>query len=395
MQVIILADRMGQEMAPMDQRYPPALLPLVGRSVLERNLDLLADTPDIQAACLLYGRSSESFRAMFNRSDRWGMPIELYPVIGERDPREHLLRLGGNVMYPCLVVRGDILLHPDWIKAPGKDAPVVVARGPEDLNLIRLRWSELREERTLSPCLLASLSDYHQLTMDILQRQTPVAPHGTEILDRLWGSAGTATPDTSVLEQGFMGAVAHVERGAWLTGHCSLETGCYLEEGAELENMVVMPYSHVGGVQRLKNGIYYEGQLLDPKLGYWFKDRRQAGTLVLRGVAFKPQHRPGKSERLLSALLWVMVLPLAGKTRALRGELAKVVGQQQRLFGPNIEHTPAILGYAARVTRGVFIGPKRCLRPDIVADCIDAIRLTEYPKLRQVLLRMVSLKRGH
>ncbi|MCM2130918.1 hypothetical protein [Larsenimonas rhizosphaerae] len=385
MQVVILADRMGQEMAPMDQRYPPALLPLAGRSILERNLDMLADHPDVQTATVLYGRSPEWFRAVCHQDDRWGIPIRLYPVIGEREPREHMLRLGGRIVYPCLVVRGDVLLEREWIDHPVLHAPVVIARGPQDPALNRLRWSALRENLMLGPSLLASLSHYHELTMSVLSTSQPVAPHGTLILDGLWGSAGTATPDISVLDHGFMGPVSHVEKGAWLHSRCVLETGCYVEEGAELEDVIIMPFTHVNGAQRLKNGIFFEGTLLDSNLGYWKKDRRQAGTLVTRGVSFTPPHRPSHTERAIGGVL-AMCYGLTGRFgREKYKALMEVARGEQRLIGPVPSKSPELLGYAARVTRGVFTAPVRRRSPDPIADCIDSIHLSEKPRLRNAL----------
>ena len=65
--------------------------------------------------------------------------------------------------------------------------------------------------------------------------------------------------------------------------------------------------------------------------------------------------------------------------------LMEVARGEQRLIGPVPSKSPELLGYAARVTRGVFTAPARRRTPDPIADCIDSIHLSEKPRLRNAL----------
>ena len=108
MHVILLADRLGQEVAPIDRRYSPALLPIAGRSVLERNLDLLVGR-GVTHISLIIARDPEWFRARIADGSRWGIDLDILPMPGERDPREQIKRLGAMAALPAPVLRADVL----------------------------------------------------------------------------------------------------------------------------------------------------------------------------------------------------------------------------------------------------------------------------------------------
>ena len=64
MRTIILADRLGHELFPLTDRTCPALLPVAGKSVLEHNLDMLANA-GIKRAVIVIGSFADQVRTQF------------------------------------------------------------------------------------------------------------------------------------------------------------------------------------------------------------------------------------------------------------------------------------------------------------------------------------------
>ena len=319
MHVILLADRLGQEVAPIDRRYSPALLPIAGRSVLERNLDLLVGR-GVTHISLIIARDPEWFRARIADGSRWGIDLDILPMPGERDPREQIKRLGAMAALPAPVLRADVLLMPEWFKddsltiseqAMASGAPVCHPASVADPSLARLHWPELRDNAQLGPALLASLSHYHALVMQALDADdSGLTPHGErgvlpgeQDLHHVYYAAGATRLDESRLTGGFAGITTHVEPGVLLKGHCCLEQGSYVEEGAMLEDCVILPFTRVHGGQQVNAGILFEGEALDRTAPHWLKDRRQAGAASQRGVAYRNPARPEWQERILAALI--------------------------------------------------------------------------------------------
>ncbi|HBJ28568.1 hypothetical protein, partial [Cobetia sp.] len=329
MHVILLADRLGQEVAPIDRRYSPALLPIAGRSVLERNLDLLVGR-GVTHISLIIARDPEWFRARIADGSRWGIDLDILPMPGERDPREQIKRLGAMAALPAPVLRADVLLMPEWFKddslaiseqAMASGAPVCHPASVADPSLARLQWPELRDNAQLGPALMASLSHYHALVMQALDADdSGLTPHGErgvlpgeQDLHHVYYAAGATRLDESRLTGGFAGITTHVEPGVLLKGHCCLEQGSYVEEGAMLEDCVILPFTRVHGGQQVNAGILFEGEALDRTAPHWLKDRRQAGAASQRGVAYRNPARPEWQERILAALITLATRPFGSR----------------------------------------------------------------------------------
>ncbi|MCO7232122.1 hypothetical protein [Cobetia sp. Dlab-2-AX] len=401
MHVILLADRLGQEVAPIDRRYSPALLPIAGRSVLERNLDLLVGR-GVTHISLIIARDPEWFRARIADGSRWGIDLDILPMPGERDPREQIKRLGAMAALPAPVLRADVLLVPEWFKddslaiseqAMASGAPVCHPASVADPTLDRLHWPELRDNPQLGPALLASLSHYHTLVMQALDAaDSGLTPHGErgvlpgeQDLHHVYYAAGATRLDESRLTGGFAGITTHVEPGVLLKGQCCLEQGSYVEEGAMLEDCVILPFTRVHGGQQVNAGILFEGEALDGTAPHWFKDRRQAGAASQRGVAYRNPARPEWQERILAALISLATRPFGSRYKELRHRLRQVQDSRMRLFGALPERSPPPLDRVGISSAGAIQPPDWRATPDAFAATLEAIQVGQTPGLRSAL----------
>ncbi|MGS0466778.1 hypothetical protein ACU8V3_06120 [Cobetia marina] len=401
MHVILLADRLGQEIAPIDRRYSPALLPIAGRSVLERNLDLLVGR-GVTHISLIIARDPEWFRARLADGSRWGIELDILPMPGQRDPREQLKRLGAMAALPAPVLRADVLLMPEWFMPDSLDiselamtleAPLCLPSSLKDPALGRLHWRDVRDNSRLGPALLGSLSHYHALVMQALATDdTRLSPHGErgvlpgeQDLHHVYYAAGATRLDESRLSGGFAGITTHVEPGVLLQGRCCVEQGSYVEEGAMLEDCVILPFTRVHGGQQMTAGILFEGEALDERAPHWFKDRRQAGAASQRGVAYRNPARPQWQERLLAGLISVAVRPLGARHKALVHRLRQVQNGHMRLLGILPEHAPPPLDRVGVSSAGALQPPDWRTTPDAFAATLEAIQVGQTPGLRAAL----------
>lgn len=90
MQVLILADRLGRELQPLTDRSCVALLPVVGKAVLEHVLERLA-AAGLRQALVAISPQAEEVRAAFGDGSRWGMRLDYILTRGEADPDEVLI----------------------------------------------------------------------------------------------------------------------------------------------------------------------------------------------------------------------------------------------------------------------------------------------------------------
>ena len=74
MDVIIFADRKGQELLPLTDECSIALLPLAGKMVLEHTLDALVGV-GIREAHVVLSPYVEQVKAAFGNGERWGMTL--------------------------------------------------------------------------------------------------------------------------------------------------------------------------------------------------------------------------------------------------------------------------------------------------------------------------------
>lgn len=75
MHALIFADRIGQELEPLNERTCVALLPVVGKPVLEHTLEALV-AAGVREAVVALSPFADEVRAVLGDGSRWGMRLD-------------------------------------------------------------------------------------------------------------------------------------------------------------------------------------------------------------------------------------------------------------------------------------------------------------------------------
>ena len=108
MQALIFADRLGRELEPLTDRTCVALLPVVGKPVLEHTLETLA-AADLREVIVVVSPFADDLRATLGDGSRWGMRLDYVLTRGEEDPNAMVERFQSLLADELLILRGDVL----------------------------------------------------------------------------------------------------------------------------------------------------------------------------------------------------------------------------------------------------------------------------------------------
>lgn len=111
MQAIIFANRIGDELAPLDQYYCPALLPVGNKPVIEYTLEDIA-VSGIKVVKLIISSQAQMIEQQLGGGERWGLSIQYFLSKPQEDTRSVLCRLSLSSESAVLIVRGDIFRSP-------------------------------------------------------------------------------------------------------------------------------------------------------------------------------------------------------------------------------------------------------------------------------------------
>lgn len=277
--VIVLADRLGKELEPLDQTSCPALLEVAGRSVIEYTLEDLAEAGFKRV--LVVSAQTELFEKRLRQGARWGLELEYLLSRGEMCP-ENVLRRAHH-KGPALLIRGDVLRGrcvAEFIKAAlatgGKCVSGTIDGQDGGICLVQGQWSHGANWRALESgpndvelgdigfFPLRSLKNYHAANMAAVSESL----RGVKLPGRT-GDSGITGARQSVDHgarvgkgKAFIGLAAQVGKDVNLSGRVAICEGSYVDEGSNLENCVVMPGTYVGKDVEIHNAIVVGNRLI-------------------------------------------------------------------------------------------------------------------------------------
>ncbi|WP_394200879.1 sugar phosphate nucleotidyltransferase [Shewanella waksmanii] len=111
MQAIILANRTGSELSPLNQHYCPALLRIGSKTVIEYTIEDLA-TAGITNIKMVISVDAEQIEAYLQSGQRWGVQIEYFLSKPEENTLDTLNRLSLRRDDSTIIIRGDIFRSP-------------------------------------------------------------------------------------------------------------------------------------------------------------------------------------------------------------------------------------------------------------------------------------------
>ncbi|MBL8259066.1 MAG: sugar transferase [Candidatus Competibacteraceae bacterium] len=335
MRALIFADRLGRELQPLVERSCVALLPVVGKAVLEHALERLA-AAGLRQALIAISPQAEELRAAFGDGSRWGMRLHYVLTRGEAEPDDILALAQPHLTGELLALRGDVLhganLSAFLQAASGVTGPVVYGKTAAGMigyclhraggrgGLERLRWSARPDsaapvwpaveiEGSVRP--LESLRAYHQANLDAAAGRLPelLAPGRQVALGLTVGLRSSVSPRS--LRQGvaWIGGGCRIDSSAELHGEVVIGEHVIVDRLATLRDSVVLPDTYIGELVEVRNAIVQGNRLIRVDIGAVLSVAEtfllaDLGETTLAGALAEPLNR------LLGVLLLGLSLPL-------------------------------------------------------------------------------------
>jgi hypothetical protein len=316
--VIILADRSGAELTPLDRDTCPALMEVGGRAVIEYTLEDLAEYGLRKATVISSG--VERLREKLGDGSRWGLDLSYVLTRPEQSPADSIRRAAGEG--PLLLIRGDIVRGRSigrFLEA-AKDktwrtVAAVSDRFDAGMSLVQGEWTHgctwpsfelginIVELGDIGLYRLETMADLHSACMAAARGDIPgVSPAGREtekglVTGRLSQTDGVRIEDGRL----FVGHAAKVAPGVTIRGTVVIGSGALVDESAYLEDTVVMPGSYVGRHVELRNAIIAGSRLIRVDTG--------ATTDVADDFLLSPLRQ--EKQRMHWESLWDRVIGLA------------------------------------------------------------------------------------
>ena len=321
---IILADRSGAELAPLDRIACPALLEVAGKAVIEYTLEDLVEAGLRDAVVVT--SSIEAMRRQLGNGERWGIQLRYLLVKADTDPADSLARVAGSM--PMLVVRGDMLrgrFVRRFLDGSAQRAGVVTAAVSEGRSVgawcgERHRLLELSSDAGAAEAVdvgavgshaLDSLVDFHAASLAAARGElSGVGFPGREVCPGIYAGRLAKVEAAGVTEGALYAAEeARIGRGTGIRGTVVVGRGALVDRNATLEDSVIMPGSYVGSGVELKNAIVAGARLIRVDLG----TTAEVTDDFLLASLDKPAWRPAmvsRVDRLAGLLLLLVSVPL-------------------------------------------------------------------------------------
>lgn len=294
MQALIFADRLGRELEPLTDRTCAALLPVLGKPVLEHTLEALG-AAGLSEAVVAVSPFADELRLALGDGGRWGIRLHYVLTRSEEDPDAVVENSQSQLADELLALRGDVLhgaaLSEFLRLAAEVSGPVVYGRAanaPVSLCLHRaggrgglepLRWSaEPVEMPPTWPVVelpgaalnrLESPSAYHRANLAAAAGRFPglIVP-GQQVAPGLTvGPRSKVSPRS--LRQGvaFVGENCRVEASTEFYGEVVIANRVTVDRHAILRDSVVLSDAYIGERLEVRNAIVQGNRLIQVDTG--------------------------------------------------------------------------------------------------------------------------------
>jgi len=330
MDVIILADRKGQELLPLTDNTCVPLLPMAGKPVLEHTLEALVEA-GFRQAHIVVSPYAEQVKETFGTGERWGLALTYSTSRGEENPLQIITSLANPPTLPFLVLRGDIvrsgpikdfLEQAEQFDAPyvqalfdGANGFVLLCNNPRYAGLESLSWTETRRpssgiELNGGVALLHSLAAFHQTNLDAAAgRLALILPGRQTALGLTQGRSTEAYPQNIKQGIALIGAYCSLHPSVELSGEVVIGDNVIIDRRASIENTVILPHSYIGELVELRNAIVRGNDLIRIDNGAVLKI---SDTFLLADLTTNPIHKGlgAAYNRIVGVLLLLLSSPL-------------------------------------------------------------------------------------
>jgi hypothetical protein len=312
---ILFADRKGTELSPLDQFYPPAILPIAGKTPLEYWLEVLCEQ-GFKKVFIFTSSHSQMIKTQFASGDHWGLELNYLSSRGEEQPSDLIQRYISSLDQHAYAARADILPDPE-AQHPLCPGMIVDTHNAQSLATVNdLEWGKLSATPKSAEFLLRKLVNLPRVTNQILEsKMAQRTPRGILVNTGQWLATPNFSKDRASQTQGnlYIGSKAMVHKEVNLSGDLCIEAGCFIDRGATLKNALVLPGSYIGQNVSVEDAIVCGSLLISLHHG----TAQQIGdpALIAHIDSASNLVRTTSTERMIAATLLtstaLLALPLA------------------------------------------------------------------------------------
>ena len=287
MEVILLANRKGQELLPLTDTTCVALLTVAGKMVIEHTLEALVEA-NLRQAHIILSSYAEQVKDVLGNGERWGMRLTYSTSRAEDSVTQQLSSLQQPPASPFLILRADIirsgqindfLAHAEKLRVPcvqalfgGDNAYMMLCKNIKHNDLSCL--DELHPaqkylaDSTVSlngvVATLYSLADYHRANLDAAAGRIPklLIPGHQIALGLTKGRNTQAHPQNLKQGNALIGSNCHLQPSVELTGDVVIADNVIIDHQVSIESSVILPHTYIGELVELRNAIVRGNDLI-------------------------------------------------------------------------------------------------------------------------------------
>ncbi|WP_027710411.1 sugar phosphate nucleotidyltransferase [Zooshikella ganghwensis] len=281
MQAIVFANRCGKELYPLNEFYCPAMLPILGKPVLEHCIEELK-VNNITEIFLVTKNIQNVIKNYFKCGIRWGLIIH-YITCDESDSLNSIKQqLSSKLKLPFLAARGDILRGTyDWSLSNEDKSTAYVNMLNKPLGLMKvydkissidcIKWplknpEDFNKAQINCPFKnydLKSISAYHQLSLNEITDMRSLIPSGIEqSFNLIKGKRSIIQKDSIVTGKTYVGDHSYVDCDTLLHGQNSIGHECFVDKSVQISNCIILDDTFIGAGIKIKNSIVCQNKII-------------------------------------------------------------------------------------------------------------------------------------
>lgn len=336
MKTLVLADRLEPALAPFTSKTCLAMLPVVGKPLLEHTLEDLAGS-GLRTAAVVVSPHAKDVEQQCLDGAQWGLSLDYRLVQEGQSAESTILAAAVGNMDELLVARGDVLRSPcvaKFLEAAAKvDRKVIVGTsngravglyllrpglsgklslpGKGDLLSEQGAHVGLVELPGVKVSWLENAKEFHAANLQALRGDFPglILP-ARKVTEKLHvGRQSRVSIQGIVGGPVFIGSRCVVEPTAEIDHDVIISDGVFVDRRATLRSVIVLPQTYVGELVELENAIVWGTQVfkIDSASAVTVTDRFLLADLRTESLADLLAEVAG---RVTAAALLVLALPL-------------------------------------------------------------------------------------
>lgn len=340
---IVIATGHGSKLAPLTDRQPGPMIPLIDRPFLQHVIESLVNQ-GVTTFDFLLSEFPEQIESFFGDGTRWGSKFRFHLV---RSPSAPLVVMGSyepEPDRPFLLVRADCLPSVDFRSLEATDQPVLFDLPSGEWSgwgvfpasytgqfLRDLALDDLEPESRRLPCSRQAVTQCLAIRtfQEILEshsrmlaeRGPDVLLTGREVEPGVWLSRNVSLhPSVRIHPPVYIGENCRIGAGAILGPDAVVGKGCTIESRSTISRSAVLAGSYVGEALELEHVIVDRNRLINVALdtSITVTDDFILGSMTAGQLR---DWVGGAAHRIAAVILWIFFLPLMLLSLPFRGKL--------------------------------------------------------------------------